>query len=62
MCAGEGTGLPKSTAKPPGRWHLDSRGRNGVAGGAATCQLAVPSVGAVRLGFRHVFVYLVWLM
>lgn len=55
--AGEGRGLPNSTAKPLGgilSW--------GVWGGPATCQLAVPSAGAARLGFRHVFVYLVWLM
>lgn len=51
MCTGEGTGLPKSTAKPPGRWHLDSRGRSVVAGGGshvpagcAKCGSSAPGV------------------
>lgn len=59
--AGEERGLPKPIPKPLGGSLALERG-NGVRGGAATCQLAVPSGGAARLGFCHVFVYLVWLM
>lgn len=56
--AGEGKGLPKSTAKSRGGLQREELGW----GGAATCQPAVPSAEAARLGFCHVFVYLVWLM
>lgn len=55
-------GVPKFTAKPLGSIIQTWREVLGPWGGAATCQLAVPSEGAARLGFCHVFVYLVWLM